>query len=139
MIDKLLIAYDGSEESKKAFQMGLEIATKFSAEVIVVSVARPPEPPVAVEMEAILERAAEYYRSGYNALKESAFAVGITPRFEIRIGHPAEQIVLLANEEQTQMIVMGHRGGGSFLQRWRLGSIARRVMNYAQCTVVIVR
>jgi len=139
MIDKLLIAYDGSEESKKAFQMGLEIATKFSAEVIVVSVARPPEPPVAVEMEAVLERAAEYYRSGYDALKESVTAPGITPRFEIRMGHPAEQIVLLANEENAQMIVMGHRGGGSFLQRWRLGSIARRVMNYAQCTVVVVR
>ena len=139
MIDKLLVAYDGSDESKKAFEMGLEIASKFSAQVIVISVARPPEPPVAVEMEAVLERAAEYYRSGYDAMKESASAYGITPRFEIRMGHPAEQIVLLANEEKAQMIVMGHRGGGSFLQRWRLGSIARRVMNYARCTVVVVR
>jgi nucleotide-binding universal stress UspA family protein len=139
MIEKLLIAYDGSDESKKAFQMGLEIAAKFSAQVIVVSVARPPEPPVAVEMEAVLERAAEYYRSGYDILKESASALGITPRFEIKMGHPAEQIVLLANEEKAQMIVLGHRGGGSFLQRWRLGSIARRVMNYARCTVVVVR
>jgi nucleotide-binding universal stress UspA family protein len=119
--------------------MGLEIAVKFSARVIVLSVARPPEPPIAVEMEAVLERATEYYRSGYDALKERALEVGITPRFEIRVGHPAEQIVLLANEEGAQMIVMGHRGGGSFLQRWRLGSIARRVMNYAHCTVVIVR
>lgn len=139
MIDKLLIAYDGSEESKKAFEMGLEIATKFSAQVIVLSVARPPEPPIAVEMEAVLERAAEYYRSEHDALKQSALAVGITSRFEIQVGHPAEQIVLLANEENAQMIVMGHRGGGSFLQRWRLGSIARRVMNYAKCTVVVVR
>jgi nucleotide-binding universal stress UspA family protein len=139
MIDKLLIAFDGSDESKKAFQMGLEIATKFSAQVIVVSVARPPEPPIAVEMEAVLERAGEYYRSEYNALQQSASVQGITPRLEIRVGHPAEQIVLLANEEKAQMIVMGHRGGGSFLQRWRLGSIARRVMNYAQCTVVVVR
>lgn len=139
MIDKLLVAYDGSDESKKAFEMGLEIASKFSAQVIVISVARPPEPPVAVEMEAVLERAAEYYRSGYDAMQESALGYGITPRFEVRMGHPAEQIVLLANEEKAQMIVMGHRGGGSFLQRWRLGSIARRVMNYARCTVVIVR
>jgi nucleotide-binding universal stress UspA family protein len=139
MIDKLLIAFDGSEESRKAFEMGLEIAIRFSARVIVVSVTRPPEPPIAVEMEAVLQRAEEYYRSGFDALKQSASALGITPRFEIRVGHPAEQIVLLANEEKAQMIVMGHRGGGSFLQRWRLGSIARRVMNYAQCTVVIVR
>lgn len=139
MIDKLIIAYDGSDESKKAFQMGLELAAKFSAQVLVISVARPPEPPVTVEMEAVLERASEFYRSGYDSLRETASALGITPRFEIRMSHPAEQIVLLANEENAQMIVMGHRGGGSFLQRWRLGSIARRVMNYARCTVVVVR
>lgn len=65
--------------------------------------------------------------------------VEMTPRFEIRMGHSTEQIVLLANEEKAQMIVMGHRGGGTFLQRWRLGSIARRVMNYARCTIVVVR
>jgi nucleotide-binding universal stress UspA family protein len=139
MIEKLIVAYDGSNESEKAFHMGVEIAAKFSAQVIVVSIARPPEPPVAVEMEAVLERAAEYYRAGFEALQKSASALGIVPRFEIKTGHPAEQIVLLANEEDAQMIVMGHRGGGSFLQRWRLGSIARRVMNYAQCTVVVVR
>ena len=139
MIDKLIIAYDSSDESKKAFQMGLELAAKFSAQVLVISVARPPEPPVTVEMEAVLERASEFYRSGYDSLRETASALGITPRFEIRMSHPAEQIVLLANEENAQMIVMGHRGGGSFLQRWRLGSIARRVMNYARCTVVVVR
>ncbi len=139
MIDRLLVAYDGSDESKRAFEMGLEFATKFSAEVVVLSVARPPEPPVAVEMEAVLERAAEYYRVHFHTLKESAMKLGIIPQFEIRTGHPAEQIVLLAKEENVQMIVMGHRGGGSFLQRWRLGSVARRVMNYAHCTVVIVR
>lgn len=139
MIERLLVAYDGSDESKRAFEMGLEFATKFSAEVVVLSVARPPEPPVAVEMEAVLERASEYFRVHFHTLKESAMKRGITPQFEIRTGHPAEQIVLLANEQNVQMIVMGHRGGGSFLQRWRLGSVARRVMNYAHCTVVIVR
>ncbi|NTW36308.1 MAG: universal stress protein [Syntrophobacteraceae bacterium] len=35
-------------------------------------------------------------------------------------------------------IVMGHRGE-SFLQRWLLGSVAKRVLSYAHCTVVVVR
>jgi nucleotide-binding universal stress UspA family protein len=139
MVTKILIPYDGSEESEKAYVMGLDLASKYSAQVIVLSVARPPEPPVAVETEAVLDAASEYYRKRFDLLKQRAAAFDIDPRFEVEVGHPAEQIVRLANEENVEMIVMGHRGGGSFLQRWRLGSIARRVMNYAQCTVVVVR
>ncbi|NSW85589.1 MAG: universal stress protein [Syntrophobacteraceae bacterium] len=139
MIKKILVAFDGSQESDKAFTLALDIASKYSAQVLVISVARPPEPPIAVEMGAVLEAASEYYAKQAGGLLERAASLGISPRFEVRIGHPAEQIVLLANEEDVDMIVMGHRGGGSFLQRWRLGSIARRVMNYAQCSVVVVR
>lgn len=139
MIKKILVAYDGSEESEKAYAMGLDLASRYSAQVIVLSVARPPEPPIAVEVKAILDAASEYYRKGFESLKKQAAVYGIDPRFEVEVGHPAEQIVRLANQEKVEMIVMGHRGGGSFLQRWRLGSIARRVMNYAQCTVVVVR
>lgn len=138
-IEKILIAYDGSAESERAYDMGLDLSLKYSAEMIVVSVARPPEPPTAVETRAVLDSARDFYRARFKELKGKAQATGIEPRFEIRVGHPAEQIVLLANEETAQMIVMGHRGGGSFLQRWRLGSIARRVQNYARCTVVVVR
>jgi nucleotide-binding universal stress UspA family protein len=139
MITKIIAAYDASKESKKAYLMAIDLAVKYSAEIIVVSVARPPEPPIAVEMEAILEAAGEYYRMGFEALQKEASQWGLQPRFEIRVGHPAEQIVFLANEQGAEMIVMGHRGGGSFIQRWRLGSVARRVMQYAHCTVVIVR
>ena len=138
-VDKVLIAYDGSEESEKAFDMGLDLCLKYSAQMIVVSVARPPEPPIAVETQAVLDAAGEYYRERFKGLKLKAQKAGVEPRFDIRAGHPAEQIVLLANQEAVKMIVVGHRGGGGFLQRWRLGSIARRVQNYAQCTVVVVR
>jgi nucleotide-binding universal stress UspA family protein len=56
----------------------------------------------------------------------------------VRVGHPAEQIVHLANIEKVDAIVMGRRGE-SFLQRRLLGSVAKRVLSYAHCTVVIVR
>jgi nucleotide-binding universal stress UspA family protein len=138
MIQKLLVAYDGSKQSEKAYLLGLDMASKYTAQVIVLAVARPPEPPVAVELEATLERATEYYEDRFKSMKEQAQAAGIHPRFEVRVGHPAEQIVHLANEEGADAIVMGHRGE-SFLQRWLLGSVAKRVLSYAHCTVVVVR
>ena len=138
MIKKILVAYDGSKESEKAYTLALDMASKYSAQVVVLSVARPSEPPVAVEMEAILEAATDYYQEQFKGLKAKAAALELEPRFEIRVGHPAEQIVHLADEEGAEMIVMGHRGGG-LMQKFLLGSVARRVMIYAHCTVVVVR
>lgn len=138
MISKLLVAYDGSKQSEKAYGLGLDMASKYAAKLMVVSVAHPPEPPVAVELEAVLESATAYYEGHFKSMKEQAEALGIEAAFLVRVGHPAEQIVHLANEEGVDAIVMGHRGE-SFLQRWLLGSVAKRVLSYAHCTVVVVR
>ncbi len=138
MITKLLVAYDGSEQSEKAFQFALDLASKYSAKILVIAVARPPEPPVQVEMEAALESAAEYYREHFKRLSEQTATLGIEAIFQVKVGHPAEQIVRVAKEEQADAIVMGHRGE-TLLQKWLLGSVAKRVLSYAHCTVFIVR
>ena len=93
---------------------------------------------MAVELEAVLESAKEYYNQRFETLKEKATAMGIAPNFEVRVGHPAEQIVNYARIEKADVIVMGHRGG-SLIQGWMLGSVARRVIAHAHCMVLIVR
>lgn len=138
MIKKIIVAYDGSMQSEKAYDFAIDLAQKYSAQIVVVSVARPPEPPVAVETQAVLDSATEYYNNRFQQLYEKASAFGIEPRLEVRVGHPAEQIVHEAIQESADMIVMGHRGG-SFLQKWLLGSVARRVLSYAHCPVLIIR
>ncbi len=138
MITRLLVAYDGSEHSEKAFQVGLELATKYSAKMLVLAVARPPEPPTRVELEAELERATEFYEGRFKVLTDQAEALGVEVTFKVQAGHPAEQIVHLAKKEQADAIVMGHRGE-TLKQRWLLGSVAKRVLSYAHCTVIIVR
>jgi len=54
------------------------------------------------------------------------------------VGHPAGPIVHQAAEREADMIVMGHRGKSRF-QRWLLGSVSKRVLSYAPCTVTVVR
>ncbi len=138
MIKKLLVAYDTSKQAERAFDFALDLAGKYSGEVIVLSVATLPEPPMMVETEAVLENAKEYFEKAFAKLKEKAAAMKITPRFEVLVGHAAEQIIHMANEEKVDMIVMGHRGK-SFMQRWMLGSVSKRVLSYASCTVSVVR
>jgi nucleotide-binding universal stress UspA family protein len=40
---RILVAYDGSPSSAKAFSLGMELRDKFDAEFMVLAVARPPE------------------------------------------------------------------------------------------------
>jgi len=138
MNKKLLIAYDGSEPSEKAFAVALDLAVKYRAELLVLAVARPPEPADDVETEAILESAQEHYEGLFAPLRELAAAAGIGAAFKVVVGHPADQIVRHAEEFGADQIIVGHRGKTLF-QKWLVGSVAKRVLSYATCTVTVVR
>ena len=135
---KILVAYDGSEPAEKAFDLALDLAGHYRAEVCVFAVARPPEPADDVETEAILENAREFYEKLFAVLRKKASEKDIDPTFEILVGHPAEQIVAYAETKGFDHIVMGHRGK-TFFQKWLIGSVAKRVMTYAHCSVTIVK
>jgi nucleotide-binding universal stress UspA family protein len=138
MITKILVAYDGSTQSQKAFDFGLDLAVKYGAPMTVLSVASPPGPPGDVDISAFLNHVGEYFASHFTGMKTRTAAMGVDAFFEIRVGHPAEEIVSMAAEWKMDAIVMGHRGE-SLLQKWLVGSVAKRVLSYAHCTVVVVR
>ena len=137
-IKKILLAYDGSEAAAKAYCHALDLAGKYAADLQVLAVASPPEFGDDVEIETVLDNAREHYEQQFVALKAQAAAQGVQPRFEVAVGHPAEQIIDHAEQDGVDLIVMGHRGK-TFLQRWLLGSVTKRVISYAHCTVLVVR
>lgn len=52
----------------------------------------------------------------------------------------APQVAGQAAELSADAIVIGHRGHSlSFIERWLVGSVAKRVLAYAHCTVIVVR
>jgi nucleotide-binding universal stress UspA family protein len=58
--------------------------------------------------------------------------------FAVAVGHPAVKITAYAEDHDVDMIVLGHRGKTLF-ERWLIGSIAKKVMSYAPCCVLVVR
>jgi nucleotide-binding universal stress UspA family protein len=56
----------------------------------------------------------------------------------IRLGHPAQQIVCVAQDWHADLIVTGRRGGGR-VARWFLGSVSKQVLVSAHCAVLVVR
>jgi nucleotide-binding universal stress UspA family protein len=77
---KILVAYDGSKQSEKAFDLALDMASKYCAQMIVLSVARLPEPSAAFEAGDILHNAEEYYEGRFKAMKDQVSAAGINTK-----------------------------------------------------------
>ena len=138
MYRRILVGYDGSTASRKAFDMALELAAKHGAELYVLSVARPLEVPDEVEGEAVIENSRAYHRRLLAELKPLATAKGVTARFEVSVGHPAEQIIYDADRHGADLIVVGDRGRSN-LARFLLGSVSKQVVQHAGHPVLVVR
>jgi nucleotide-binding universal stress UspA family protein len=139
MIKKILIAYDGSSYSQRAFDLGLQMAALRNHEAIVVlSVAQLPEPAMIYETAALLEEASALYEKDFVGLRAKAKATGVNIETHVVLGNVADQIIQQAAAVNADLIVMGHRGK-SMIQRWLLGSVSKRVISYAPCSVLIVR
>ncbi|RSM49355.1 hypothetical protein DMB66_45145 [Actinoplanes sp. ATCC 53533] len=74
------------------------------------------------------------------AARDQARAVAPSLRVELDtiIGNPAPMLLAAAEEEDTELLVVGSRGRGGFASLL-LGSVSRRVAAHAPCPVVVVR
>lgn len=138
MIRKILLGYDGSASAADAVDFAVDLAQRYGAELHVLAVARPPEFGDEVETVAALESA---QRLNDKVLAKARVRLGpaaTAAHFHAAVGHPAEQIVRFAEAHAIDHIVVGHRGHTMF-ERWLLGSVARRVIAYANCSVTVVR
>lgn len=138
MYRKILLGYDGSESSKKAFETACNLAATHGAELYVLSVARPSEIADDVETEAVIENSRRYHRHLLAELKPAVSAKGIKAHFEVGVGHPAEQIIYDADRHAVDLIVVGDRGRSKFT-RLLLGSVSKQVVQYAGRAVLVVR
>lgn len=141
MLKKILVAFDGSQQSYKAFDFALDMShlcPGAAPEIIVISVAQPPEPIDIVEMDAVIDSATQHYEELFKELKEKAGERDIEIKTEVAVGHPADQIVRYAKEMNSDMIIVGQKGK-SKIETWLLGSVSKRIATYAPCTVTIVK
>ncbi|MBI4203069.1 MAG: universal stress protein [Chloroflexi bacterium] len=137
----ILIAFDGSDSSRKALRAGLAMALAFGARVALVSVEEfiPHYPGTVSEVQAESERQHEYYTRIHREARDEAKLLGTEfERADILLGHVAQTIINHASEIQCDLIVMGHSGRSGVWGRF-LGTTADKVSRYAHCAVLIVR
>ena len=141
MLKRIVVAFDGSEQSYKAFDFALDMSRLCPgayAEIIVLSVAQPPEPADIVEVDAIIDSATQHYEELFKGLKEKARARNLEIKAEVVVGHPADQVVRYAKDNKCDIVIVGQTGK-SRIENWLLGSVSKRISTYSPCTVIIVK
>ncbi len=131
---RILLAYDGSDPSKRALDQVAELATALKADVSVVSVI--PARPGPVPLDPWDDRAvhADALREARKALAER----GIEAHLLEPAGDPARTIEHLADDGNYDMVVVGSRGMG-LLGRLLQGSVSEHVATHARASVIIVK
>lgn len=78
------------------------------------------------------------YREESTAAVERLRSAGFEVHAQMRRGDPAHEIIAAAGERGAGLIVVGTRGQTG-LRRLLLGSVARKVLLHAPCSVLVVR
>ena len=147
MINKILVATDGSNLADKSLDFALDLAKKYSAEVTILTVVDLPSNSFWVQgttfapisSQKYLEKLEKFHKKilteAVKKAKESA-QIYVTKR--LLDGRPAEKIIEVAKEGSFDLIVMGSRGLGG-IKEFFLGSVSDRVADEASCPVLIVK
>ncbi|WP_248910226.1 universal stress protein [Halocatena marina] len=136
MYDSIVIAVDGSDEARRAAQYGLRLAQVFDATVDVLSV---------VERKALWltetpDEKTQLREQGENALTEVgeiASELGYPISTELTEGKPTVQISEYADEQDSDLIVLG-RQGLTGLGRRLLGGVTEQVLSRSDVPVLVV-
>ena len=144
---RILIAYDGSESSKKAIDLTLGLAneddevtllTVIPAELVSSSFTKMLLPTIdldkLIERRTFKERAEETLREVAKKLEGRVAKVDIA----VESGDPADEILLTAKNKLCDLIILGYKGYGKE-GRFLIGSVTDKVVRHASCSVMVVR
>jgi nucleotide-binding universal stress UspA family protein len=137
---KILLAYNGSAEGKRALLECAELANFLHAETHLLAVASMPPSLFLTEgfvPEELLEeekkRTQQVLDEGIASLKERGFkAAG-----HLAVGEPVEEICRLAKEQSVDLVVVGHNQNTSFAARWWKGSVGASLLDYSPCSILV--
>ena len=139
---KIVVAYDGSEHSKRALMRAAAIAKQDSASLMVVNAVdttmitlAPMSPPIPAEVfEDIIKSGEDLESQALNLVKPVVSgATGVSEE-----GNAAEIILKQAAENGADLIVIGRRGI-SEVKRFLIGGVSSAVVAHSHCDVLVVK
>ena len=150
LFSRILVAYDGSEPSKRALDLAAKTAAMFKGELIIVTVVYRESFPIfneggettfsTADVQTYLDKMDTFYR---NALENAVNEVrnrypGLKLETVFQDGRPSTVIVEEAEKRDVHLIMIGSRGLGG-VTGWLLGSTSRKVVDQCTKPVLVVK
>jgi nucleotide-binding universal stress UspA family protein len=138
MYKKVLLAYDGSIEGRRALREGAKLAQLCRAEVFLLAVVELPS--IAIP-DAGLILPTDEQTATYEAILaegvERLEALGFSPTSRLETGDAGQKIAEFAEEIGAHLVVVGHRPQGP-LARW-FGSVGSYLVKRLRCSVLVAQ
>ena len=147
IMKRIIIAYDGSDASKKAVEVGMKCSNKedelilltvIPAELASSSFTKMLLPTIdlssMVKSGSFKEKAMDTLSVVAKEIESSVKSIDIA----VESGDPADEILLSAKKHEADIIVLGYKGYGKE-GRFLLGSVTDKVVRYAGISVLVVR
>lgn len=138
MYTKILVAFDGSEGSRKALKRAVKVAYCFEAELhsVSVEVDLPKYVATVGEFEDVKRQKDAYFERLNHEAIELARAEGVKLTPHVLAGHAVDSIVELCKEGGFDLLVVGFTGHSRIYERiW--GGTSRNLARFSPCAVLI--
>jgi nucleotide-binding universal stress UspA family protein len=145
MYSSIVVGTDGSDTAKEAVRQATELAKKVGAKMHLVSAYEPvPEGRLRQERQQVpddLQWMVNPREDVNNTLKDAAQQIqddGVDVETHAREGDPADAILDVAEENDSDLIVVGNKGMTG-ARRFLLGSVPNKVSHHAPSSVMIIK
>ena len=137
-----LIPLDGTRLSESAFSM-LPLSQKLGVNKVVLvatweslwqeqSLGRRDS-----ELQEVAEKGRSYLHSYLAAQAERVRPFGFQVEVDVRVGRAAEEVLSAASNTGADLIIIATHGRDG-IARWRLGSVADKIVRHADCPTIVV-
>jgi nucleotide-binding universal stress UspA family protein len=137
----IVVGTDGSDPAEAALREAVDIAGHDGARLHIVTAYQYPEvygERITSGADRVMVNVRDVAEALLARAVREADAKGVESETEAHNGDAAETIIRIADEQQADLIVVGHRGRTG-IPRFPLGSVSQKVSHHAPCSVLIVR
>ncbi|MGH8669148.1 MAG: universal stress protein [Burkholderiales bacterium] len=137
---KILLAYNGSKEGRRALLECADLAGFLGAETHLLAVASMPPSLFLTEgfvPEELLEEEKKRTQTVLDEGIRTLLDRGFNANGHLAVGEPVEEICRLAKGLGVDLVVVGHNQNTSFAARWWKGSVGASLLDYSPCSILV--